>query len=137
MSGDSPYFNSPGVGLTAAVPTGCEVTRATYLIRHSDIYANDWEYENTLSPFIEKLGNFTDRDVFTKDSTLAFLANWMSPYTDPDEQIEMVTDLGKADAAALGALIAQRHEGILSMTGSGQFKVWTADASRDQASGLT
>jgi acid phosphatase len=130
LSGDSPYFNSPGVGLTAAVPTGCSVTRATYLIRHSDIFANDFEFENTLSPFLQKLGNFTDRSVFNNDSSLAFLSNWTSPYTDPEEQIEKVTDLGKVDAGALGALIAQRHKDILG--GSSQFKVWTADASRDQ-----
>jgi hypothetical protein len=41
LSGTSPYFNSPGVGLTAGVPPGCSVTAATYLVRHADIYAND------------------------------------------------------------------------------------------------
>jgi acid phosphatase len=41
LAGDSPYFNSPGVGLKDDVPAGCAITHATYLVRHSDIYAND------------------------------------------------------------------------------------------------
>ena len=41
LSGNSPYFNSPGIGLTAAVPVGCSVIHATYIVRHADIYGND------------------------------------------------------------------------------------------------
>lgn len=132
LSGDSPYFNSPGVGLTAAVPDGCSVTRATYLIRHGDIYGNDYEYENIISPFLQKLGNYSDKSAFTADSSLAFLANWTSPITDPEEQLEKVTEMGKQDAGALGALIAQRYEGILKTNRSQPFKVWAGEATRDQ-----
>ncbi|EJD41519.1 phosphoglycerate mutase-like protein [Auricularia subglabra TFB-10046 SS5] len=88
LAGDSPYFNSPGVGLTVDVPEGCSRTLATYLFRHTDIYANDFEYENELAPFLYKLGNFSDRATFRDDDALAFLADWKSPIDNPEEQLE-------------------------------------------------
>ncbi|KZV93276.1 phosphoglycerate mutase-like protein [Exidia glandulosa HHB12029] len=131
LAGDSPYFNSPGVGLTVDVPDGCSVTRATYLFRHTDIFANDFEYENQLAPFLYKLGNFTDRAAFAEgNSPLAFLANWTSPISDPENQIEEVTDSGKRDAQKLGGVIAQRHQALLANS-TGEFKFWVSDADRD------
>ena len=46
LAGISPYFDSPGVHLDPSPPEGCHVSKATYLIRHSNIYAND------VSPYI-------------------------------------------------------------------------------------
>ena len=132
LAGDSPYFNSPGVGLTVDVPDGCSVSRATYLMRHTDIYANDFEYENQLAPFLYKLGNFTDRAKFADGSSpLAFLATWTSPITDPEDQIEKVTPSGKQDALKLGGVIAKRHQKLLTNT-TGDFKFWVSDASLNQ-----
>ncbi|TFY67063.1 hypothetical protein EVJ58_g1861 [Rhodofomes roseus] len=132
LSGNSPYFNSPGVGLTAALPDGCSVTRATYLVRHADIYGNDYEYEHIIAPFLYKLGNFSDKQAFSGNSFLSFLSNWTSPIDDPDAEIEKVTDTGKQDAAALGAVFAQRYQDILGINDEDSFKVWTAAATRDQ-----
>ncbi|KAH9922704.1 phosphoglycerate mutase-like protein [Fomitopsis serialis] len=132
LSGNSPYFNSPGVGLTAALPVGCSVMHATYLVRHSDIYANDYEYEHTIAPFLYKLGNFSDRHAFSDDSSLSFLTNWTSPIDDPDKEIEKVTKTGKQDAAALGAIFAQRYNSILGFKNEDSWKFWSASATRDQ-----
>lgn len=129
LAGDSPYFNSPGVGLTVDVPDGCTRTRATYLFRHTDIYANDFEYENEIAPFLYKLGNFTDRAKFRDDAALAFLADWTSPIPDPEAQIEEVTDTGKRDAQKMGAVIADRHHDLLA--GADDFRIWVSDADRD------
>ena len=46
LAGISPYFDSPGVHLDPSPPEGCHVSEATYLVRHSNIYAND------VSPYI-------------------------------------------------------------------------------------
>ena len=46
LAGISPYFDSPGVHLDPSPPEGCHVSKATYLVRHSNIYAND------VSPYI-------------------------------------------------------------------------------------
>ena len=41
LAGIAPYFDSPGVQLDPNPPAGCVVTKAAYMIRHSNIYAND------------------------------------------------------------------------------------------------
>lgn len=132
LSGNSPYFNSPGVGLTPSVPSGCNVSAAALFIRHTDIYANDFEYENSLAPFISKLANFSERNVWARNDALAFLVNWTSPIDDPDNEIEETTLYGREDAKALGGLVAGRYKSLLSGSGDG-FNVWTAAADRDQA----
>lgn len=133
LSGNSPYFNSPGVGLTPSAPSGCNISAAALFIRHTDIYANDYEYENSLGPLISKLANFSSKNAWARDDTLAFLVNWTSPIDDPDEEIEETTVYGREDAKALGGLVAGRYESLLSGSGDG-FNVWTADADRDQVS---
>jgi acid phosphatase len=91
-----------------------------------------YEYENIISPFLYKLGNFTDKQSFGGDPAVAFLTNWTSPIDDPKSEIEKVTDTGKTDAAALGALIAQRYPDILTVNGTDPFRVWTGAATRDE-----
>jgi hypothetical protein len=41
MPGISPYFDAVGFGLEHKAPAGCNVTAASYIIRHGAIYAND------------------------------------------------------------------------------------------------
>ena len=41
LAGIAPYFDSPGVQIDPSVPDGCSVDKATYFVRHSNIYAND------------------------------------------------------------------------------------------------
>lgn len=55
LPGISPYFDAVGSGLDHGAPRYCEVTAASYLIRHAAIYANDADYEDYIEPFIKKL----------------------------------------------------------------------------------
>jgi hypothetical protein len=48
LPGTSPYFDAVGFGLEHKAPPGCNVTAASYIIRHGAIYANDDEYECVL-----------------------------------------------------------------------------------------
>ncbi|KAH9940793.1 phosphoglycerate mutase-like protein [Epithele typhae] len=133
MAGIAPYFDSPGVQLDPSPPDGCTVDKATYLVRHSNIYANDFDYETYLSPFLSKLANYTNRDVFTQTPDLAFLANYTSPITNETEQIEKVTPSGLDAAAAFAGVIKELYPNLLniSLSESGAFRVWAASASRD------
>jgi acid phosphatase len=36
----------------SAPPQGCHVTRAAYLVRHAAIYANDYDYDSYIEPFV-------------------------------------------------------------------------------------
>ncbi|KAJ6164594.1 hypothetical protein N7470_003266 [Penicillium chermesinum] len=54
-SGIAPYFTPHDPPLEASPPQGCNVTRAAYLVRHAAIYANDFDYETYIEPFLEKL----------------------------------------------------------------------------------
>lgn len=69
--------------------------------------------------------------MWARDDALSFLVNWTNPIDDPDDQIEETTVYGREDAKALGGLVAGRYESLLSGSDEG-FKVWTADADRDQ-----
>ncbi|KAI0363119.1 phosphoglycerate mutase-like protein [Pilatotrama ljubarskyi] len=133
LAGIAPYFDSPGVQLDPSPPDGCSVTKATYIVRHSNIYANDFDYETYLSPFLEKLANFSDRSVFTQTPDLAFLANYTSPITNETEQLEKMTPSGGEAAAAFAGVIKQTYADLLNSTVSqaGAFRIWAASASRD------
>ncbi|KAI0313277.1 histidine phosphatase superfamily [Amylostereum chailletii] len=128
LSGIAPYFNSPGVGLQPIPPDGCTVESASYLLRHGDIYANDFDYETYLAPFTQKMGNFTPKSDFLNYSPLAFLANWTSPITNETAQVEVLTPTGAADAQALGKLFAKRYAHLLF--GQDNLTVWAAASER-------
>ncbi|TFK49041.1 phosphoglycerate mutase-like protein [Heliocybe sulcata] len=131
LAGIAPYFDAPGVQLDPDVPSGCSVAKATYLVRHSNIYANDYDYETYLSPFLEKLANFSDKSLFTQTSDLGFLANYTSPITNETEQVEKVTPSGIQAAHAFGGVIAKMYPDLISSNGTGgPFTVWAASADR-------
>jgi hypothetical protein len=47
LPGTSPYFDAVGFGLKHKAPPGCNITAASYIVRHGAIYANDdGEYSN-------------------------------------------------------------------------------------------
>jgi acid phosphatase len=48
--------------------------QAAYLIRHAAIYANDFDYEAYISPFLQKLGNSTVD--WRMARSLSFLESW-------------------------------------------------------------
>ncbi|KAI0332669.1 phosphoglycerate mutase-like protein [Cubamyces sp. BRFM 1775] len=133
LAGIAPYFDSPGVQLDPHPPDGCSVTKATYIVRHSNIYANDFDYETYLSPFLSKLANYSDRPVFARTADLAFLANYTSPITNETEQIEKMTPSGGEAAAAFAGVIKKTYPNLLNSTSSraDAFRIWAASASRD------
>ncbi|KAL1940701.1 hypothetical protein VTO73DRAFT_7742 [Trametes versicolor] len=133
LAGIAPYFDSPGVQLDPSPPDGCTVTKATYIVRHSNIFANDFDYETYLSPFLSKLANYSDRSAFTSAPDLAFLANYTSPITNETEQIEKLTPSGGDAAAAFASVIKQTYASLLNSTEAqaGAFRIWAASASRD------
>lgn len=57
LPGISPYFDAVGFGLSHEAPRHCEVTAASYLIRHAAIYANDRDYKAYIEPFLIKLNS--------------------------------------------------------------------------------
>ncbi len=152
LAGIAPYFDSPGVQLDPSPPDGCTVTKATYIARHSNIFANDvcafyarayiaphnaspsqFDYETYLSPFLSKLANYSDRSVFTSAPDLAFLANYTSPITNETEQIEKMTPSGGDAAAAFAGVIKQTYASLLNSTKfrAGAFRIWAASGSEN------
>ncbi|KDQ62133.1 hypothetical protein JAAARDRAFT_189502 [Jaapia argillacea MUCL 33604] len=131
LTGIGPYFDAPGVQLNPSPPSQCVVSKATYLVRHSNIYANAFDYKTFLGPFLQKLGNVTDKSIFSKSSNLTFLANYTSPVTNTTEQIEKMTPSGGQAAKAFGGVIRNLYPNLLQPTNNGSFRVWSASASRD------
>lgn len=129
MSGISPYWSRQS-GLDH-LPDTCNVTVAAYYIRHSSIYANDDEFEETMKPFQEKLEHFQhvhDTEEFRHAGPLAFLETWQSLVN--ESTMEHITPPGGQDALDLGKRIATRYSHLLPRDNS-TFEVWTADADRD------
>jgi hypothetical protein len=64
LPGISPYFDAIGFGLDHKAPLDCEVTAASYLVRHAAIYANDQDYEDYIGPLLKKIDStYPDSDV--------------------------------------------------------------------------
>jgi acid phosphatase len=121
LAGTAPPFDPQDPETDPAPPQGCNVTRAAYLVRHAAIYANDFDYEEYIEPFVQKLGNTTVNWSTIPD--LSFLSSWQAPISDPE--IEMLTRSGKLEATGLGVDIAQRYQGLRTPN-----KIWTSTAER-------
>lgn len=106
LPGISPYFDAVGSGLSHEAPVDCEITAASYLIRHAAIYANDDDYETYIEPFLEKL-KATKGKGFR--GSVSFLSKWKSPITDPKHQLELITPQGKKDAKKVGKHLLERY----------------------------
>lgn len=117
-------------GTATSTPTTCVPPLCLPLSTATHRWQKQYEYENQLAPFLYKLGNFTNRAAFSDSPRLAFLANWTSPITDPEEQLEKVTPYGKADARVLGALVAQRYPDLIGAQGA-PFRIYSGAAERD------
>lgn len=89
-----------------SAPRNCEVTAASYLIRHAAIYANDDDYERYIEPFIKKLNGTASaasgkkRKGWIRD--LAFFDIWQNPIDNPDKQLEQITPQGIKDSKGVG-----------------------------------
>ncbi|KAF2087307.1 phosphoglycerate mutase-like protein [Saccharata proteae CBS 121410] len=121
LAGIAPYFDPQDPPLDPSAPQGCNVTRAAYLIRHAAIYANDFDYESYIEPFVSKLQNTTVD--WTSSPSLAFLSTWTTPIETSDE--EKLTKIGMLEGMSLGVELARRYESFAPPQ-----KVWSSTAER-------
>ncbi|TRX91291.1 hypothetical protein FHL15_007896 [Xylaria flabelliformis] len=122
LGGVAPYFESQDPPASPSPPQGCTPVRAAYLNRHAAIYANDFDYEEYLEPFISKLKNHTKID-WAKIPTLNFLSGWTAPITEAEQ--ELLTRVGRVEAAQLGATLSFRYPNLKIPA-----HVWTSSAER-------
>lgn len=125
LAGIAPYFEPNDPQFDPAPPQGCNVTRAAYLVRHAAIYANDFDYESYIEPFVEKIEAAQKNGSinFSRSHTLNFLSSWSSPVSD-DEQ-EKLTKIGQLEAFKLGIDINDRYPSFKQPA-----KVWASTAER-------
>ncbi|QDS69522.1 hypothetical protein FKW77_007454 [Venturia effusa] len=121
LAGIAPYFEPEDPPLDPSPPQGCKVTRAAYLVRHAAIYANDFDYESYIEPFLQKLENTTVDWKSTR--SLYFLDDWESPIEEQDQ--EQLTLTGQLEAQQLGVQLSQRYLGFRAPA-----KVWSSTAER-------
>ncbi|KAI0183520.1 histidine acid phosphatase [Xylaria flabelliformis] len=122
LGGVAPYFESQDPPASPSPPQGCTPVRAAYLNRHAAIYANDFDYEEYLEPFISKLKNHTKIE-WSKIPTLNFLSGWTAPITEAEQ--ELLTRVGRVEAAQLGATLSFRYPNLKIPA-----HVWTSSAER-------
>ncbi|KAI5244163.1 phosphoglycerate mutase-like protein [Aureobasidium subglaciale] len=125
MSGIAPYFEPENPPFDPAAPQGCNVSRAAYLVRHAAIYANDFDYESYIEPFVKKLeasqGNSSIN--WDRSHALSFLTTWTSPIE--DEDIEKLSKVGNLEAMQLGVDVYERYPSFKQPA-----KIWTSSAER-------
>ncbi|KAJ4244773.1 hypothetical protein NW762_014350 [Fusarium torreyae] len=122
LGGIAPYFEPQDPPASPDVPQGCQPARAAYLVRHAAIYTNDFDYEEYIEPFVEKLQNHTKTN-WNKVPYLNFLAEWKAPFS--DAEAELLTNLGKLEATKLGVDLEFRYPDFKLPK-----KVWTSSAER-------
>ena len=62
LAGISPYFEDPV--LDPKPPQGCNVTRASMLVRHAAIYGNDFDFEEYIGKIFCTLDVETQANIF-------------------------------------------------------------------------
>ncbi|KAI0432197.1 histidine acid phosphatase [Xylaria sp. FL1042] len=122
LGGVAPYFEPQDPPASPSAPQGCTPVRAAYLNRHAAIYANDFDYEEYIEPFVSKLKNHTGID-WAKIPTLNFLSGWTAPITEAEQ--ELLTRVGRVEAAQLGATLSFRYPNLRIPA-----HVWTSSAER-------
>jgi len=95
------------------------------LVRHAAIWANDFDFETNIEPFVEKLRN-TSVD-WRSAGSLDFLAKWQSPIK--EEDLEDLTSIGKLESYKLGVDVHLRYPSLKRPS-----KVWTSTAERTELS---
>ncbi|KAF2797802.1 histidine acid phosphatase-like protein [Melanomma pulvis-pyrius CBS 109.77] len=110
LPGISPYFDAVAFGLGHNAPSGCNVTAASYIIRHSAIYANDEEYETYIKPFLKKLEKNKD----DWSGPLEFMKHWQSPIL--EDHLEDITPSGAEDAVRVGLHLLERYRDLVPTT---------------------
>ncbi|KAF6810419.1 histidine acid phosphatase [Colletotrichum sojae] len=122
LGGIAPYFEPQDPPASPDAPQGCTTSRAAYLVRHAAIYANDFDFEEYIEPFLEKLGNKTSID-WSRVPYLNFLAEWDAPVTEAETSI--LTRVGRLEATRLGVDLEFRYPHLKLPT-----RVWTSSAER-------
>ncbi|PSN70322.1 phosphoglycerate mutase-like protein [Corynespora cassiicola Philippines] len=125
LAGIAPYFEPSDPPLDPNPPQGCNVTRAAYLVRHAAIYANDFDYEEYIEPFTDKLKNASVN--WGQAEPLSFLATWETPIS--DEELEDLTKIGELESYKLGVDVHLRYPHF-----GAPKKVWTSTAERTELS---
>ncbi|KAH7418474.1 histidine phosphatase superfamily [Cadophora sp. MPI-SDFR-AT-0126] len=124
LPGISPYFDAIGFGLNHEAPRHCEVTAASYLIRHAAIYGNDRDYEAYIEPFLSKLNSTYPTSTSTSSSKnrqgwtgpLSFFDKWQNPIDDPDTQLEHITPQGIKDSKKVAKHLLSRYPNLVPTT---------------------
>jgi len=111
LPGISPYFDAVGFGLEHSPPPGCNVTAASYIVRHGAIYANDDEYDEFIKPFLFKLEKYRDGEW---SGPMAFMAKWQSPVL--EDRLEELTPSGAVDAHNVGKHLLDRYPDLIPNT---------------------
>ncbi|KAK6227623.1 histidine acid phosphatase [Colletotrichum tabaci] len=122
LAGIAPYFESQDPQPSPDVPQGCTAERAAYLVRHAAIYANDFDFEEYIEPFLEKLENKTGIE-WSKIPYLNFLADWDAPVS--EAETSLLTRVGRLEAARLGVDLEFRYPNLRLPK-----RVWTSSAER-------
>ncbi|EFQ36069.1 histidine acid phosphatase [Colletotrichum graminicola] len=122
LGGIAPYFESQDPQSSPDAPQGCTAKRAAYLVRHAAIYANDFDFEEYIEPFLEKLGNKTGIE-WSKVPYLNFLAEWDAPVS--EAETSLLTRVGRLEATQLGVDLEFRYPNLRLPK-----RVWTSSAER-------
>lgn len=125
LAGVSPYWEPEDPPIEHEPPRGCNVTRAAYLIRHAAIYANDFDYEEYIEPFVDKVENSSVD--WSRAGPLSFLAKWKTPIDEDD--LEELTKVGEMQSYKLGTTVRIRYPRFRRPQ-----KVWTSTAERTEKS---
>ncbi|ORY25534.1 histidine phosphatase superfamily [Naematelia encephala] len=143
LSAISPFFLP--TEKPTPLPPRCSLTRVSLLVRHSSIMGNDDEYEQTMGPFIHKIGNLSTDDL-PDSGEWSFLREWETPIV--EERLEELSGRGKKDAKKLGKYIRKQYDDLfpskkrksVDEARKGKkdkkgkdttYKVWTASSDRD------
>lgn len=126
LTGIAPYFEPQDPASSPDPPQGCSVSKAAYLVRHAAIYANDFDYEEYIEPFIEKFQNKSNID-WSKVPELSFLKDWAPPIS--DAEVSLLTRVGRLEATQLGVDLNFRYPNLRIPK-----KIWTSSAERTNQS---
>lgn len=119
LPGISPYFDAVGAGLKHKAPTHCEVTAASYLVRHAAIYAQDTDYETYIEPLLKKIDTtFALSGKKRKGWTgpFEFLDKWETPIPNPKNQLEQITPQGIKDSMKVAKHLLARYPTLVPTT---------------------
>lgn len=120
LPGISPYFDAIGSGLNHKAPRNCEVTAASYLVRHAAIYANDDDYEKYMEPILKKMDSTfsTTKKARRQGWTgpFSFLEKWETPITNPKKQLEEITPQGVKDSHKVAKHLLSRYPSLVPTT---------------------